>query len=763
MLYPVLIIDSSRFLLAKLHMDLLTKYTDRNLLERVLVHLPESLSEAYGEAMKRVVSSSPSATRRVYWTLYALRPLTVAELKSATKDLKAEEQEEPVTFEQSLQTQSAGLLNVDAATGTVRFVHNTAREYLSGAAARVFFPSAQKHIAEICLTVISADEVVDDCYINDGTAPRNTSDAFISYAATYWGYHAREVHEDEMTIQVLMKTFLNKLLWRRPPAKHSTSESSTLPTELGLGKYPSDWSALHILSFFGITGKSKRLLEQGAVTHASDNSMRLAPLHCATYRGNDKMVEFLLDNGADGNAATRDGSTALHLATQHGQRKVMKLLLNRRVNSQMTDVNGATSLQLAVGTATDEATVPLLVKNKVGVNIRNIRTGNTALHLAVERRRPRIILFLLDKGAGIDLINEAGLTPLQVAAATDNCEAISLLLQRSAQVEARTHSGLTALQLAARNGHWVAFDLLLIGGADINSWNNEGETLLHEQARQGQSLSIASKILEDGANIEARSLRGYTPLQCAAMAGNKNMVMFLLDRGARIDVETAKGESLLHIIPAASPDCLEILRGFLNRGLHIQSVSSQGWMPIHQAVYMSNGASDPALDRTLEYIHLLLEYGADIDARTASPAAETALHLATTAMIPRHSLILFLIQQGADINAMTSEGKTPLHLAAERGCEAIFRVLLDAGADMSLEIPSSAKSDDLKSELGITAFDLAWKKPLSLLWIDGVGNLCSVPEMRRRDSTSTVFDEEELEGGTEESTLVGSEQGFIVV
>src|SRR5699024_6154067 len=120
----------------------------------------------------------------------------------------------------------------------------------------------------------------------------------------------------------------------------------------------------------------------------------------------DKMVEFMLENGADGNAAAKDGSTALHLATQHGQRKVMKSLLHRRVNSQMMNAQGATSLQLAVGTATDEATVPLLVKNKVGVNIRNICTGNTALHLAVEWRRPRIILFLLEKGAGINLVNE---------------------------------------------------------------------------------------------------------------------------------------------------------------------------------------------------------------------------------------------------------------------------------------------------------------------------------------------------------------------
>lgn len=744
------------------------RYTDRKILKGALFHLPASLSEAYGEAMKQVVSSNPSATRRVYWTLYSFRPLTVAELKQATTKANVEEKQKSLSFEHLLQIESGGLLTVDAVTGTVRFVHNTAREYLSGAAARVFFPNAQKDIAETCLTAISPDEVVDDCYINDGTASRNKSAGFLSYAAAYWGYHARDVDEEELTIQVLIKTFLNKLLWRRPPVKDLSTDQSALPLELGLGKYPNDWSALHVLSFFGIVEKTRRLLEQGASLHANDNSMRITPLHCAAYRGNDKMVEFMLDNGADCNATAKDGSTALHLATQHGQRKVMKLLLNRRVNSQMMDAQGATSLQLAVGTAIDEATVQLLVKNRVGVNIRNIFTGNTALHLAVEWRKSRIILFLLEKGAGINLVNEEGLTPLQVAAMIDNCEAISLLLQRSVQIEARSLSGLTALQLAAQKKHWVAFDLLLIGGANINAWNHEGETLLHEHARKTSSLSIVSRLLDHNANIEARTSQGYTPLQCAAMAGNKNMVKFLLSKGARIDVETTKGESLLHIIPLSNPNCIEILKLFLDHGIDVEAVSGKGWTPLHQTAYMNSDASGHAFDNTLEYIELLLEYGASVDTRTATPAAETALHLATVAVVPQKSLITFLIENDADINAMTAEGKSSLHLAAERGHGGIFQLLLDHGADVSFQIPSR-KANELKRRPRAESItlDLAQENPHGVQLLDCDGNLRPATEKNRRNSTATIIEEdlnpEDFDDGTGESTLVGSEQRYIAV
>lgn len=739
------------------------------------MHLPESLSAAYGEAMKQVVSRNPSATRHVYWALYAHRPLSVAELRCAAQGLTTDEDEAaPLSLEHSLQSETSGLLTVDAVTGTVQFVHKTAKEYLKGTAARVFFPTAQKEIAQVCLSAITPDEVVDECYYNGGTTPRGASSGFLNYAAMYWGYHAREVPEDEQTIQVLAKTFLNKLLWRKPPLKDSRDsiKEQGLPTELGLGKYPQDWSALHILAFFGIQPKFRRLLEQGARIDTNDNSHRLTPLHCAAFRGNDEMVEFLLDHNADGNAVAHDGSTALHLATQYGQRKVMKLLLARRVNSQIANGQGATGLQLAVGTESDEATVPLLVKNRVDVNIRNIRTGDTALHQAVAWRRPRIILFLLDRGASIDMANEDGYTPLQLAAKLDNCEAISLLLQRCAQVEARSLSGFTALQLAAHENHWVAFDLLLIGGGDINAWSKDGETLLHEQARKATSPSIAAKLLDQGANLEARTSQGYTALQCAATAGNRVLFMFLIERGARIDVETAKGESILHITPPIDDDCLEILTLGLEYGLDVAAQSSQGWMPLHQAVYVGTGVPDVGFDKTAEFIRLLLAHGADVNAQSTAPTAETPLHLATMTIVPRPSLVSLLLEVGADINALTSDGKTALHLAAERGRESLFRILLDNDADLSLEAPDSAKADDGNgSGIGNTAFDLARKNPFGAMWFDGDGKLRPDAGSNRRDSVvsvGTIIDEEDLnlDGSDNDiggSTLVGTEQPYIAV
>lgn len=728
--------------------------------------------------MKQIVSQNPSATRYIYWALYAFRPMSVSELRGAVDECEDLENSGQITFEQSLHLSTGGLLTVDAVTGSVRFVHRTAKEYLEGSAARVFFPGAQKEIAEACLTAITPDDVVDECYNNDASPSRILKKGFLNYAATHWGLHAREVDEDEQTVQVLIKTFLNKLLWRKPPLDYTKGKADGMPSELGLGKYPNDWSGLHFLAYFGVPGKARRLLEQGANINGQENALGVTPLHCAVHQGNDEMVEFLLECGANGNATTADGQTALHIASQRGHRRCMKLLFAQHVDLHIVDYGGAPSLHAAVGTATDESTVPLLVKHKVNLNFQNPQTGNTALHLAVECRRPRIILFLLERGAAIDIANDQGLTPLQLAANMDNCEAISLLLQHCAQIEARSLAGPTALQYAAWKGHWIAFDLLLIGGADINVWNKQGETLLHEQARHSLNTSIVTKLLDQGANIEARTSQGYTPLQCAAISGNRTMFHLLLDRGAKIEIETAKGETILHLTPPANQGCLEILKTALSEGISVNAISSQGWTPLHQTVYIGTGALELSSDKTGEYIQLLLNEGASINERTASGTNETPLHLAVTAPIPRPCLLEFLIKKGSSLNAANAEGKTALHLAAERGREPSFRILLDAGADLSLEIPKDntapvatekgeKKEPQKEKETPITAFDLAKKNPFGSLWFDDEGQLRPKPQRSGRDSATTIFEDMDSDiGGSEtgeSSTLVGSEQHYVVV
>jgi ankyrin repeat protein len=757
--------------LAQLHLELLASYNEKALAHSALTHLPDNLAEAYAEIMKRVLSQYPGARKFIFWILSSRKPLTVAELKYAIIDDKDSEavDSDLHSFETKLLDESCGLLVIDAATGTVNLVHKTAKDALERmASASTIFSAAHKEIAEKCLTLISSDEVVDDCYMKKEDASRSCCATLLDYAASNWGYHACDAAEEEQTVQVLVTTFLNKVSWRKPNSDGPVCHYE-FPEELGIGRYPYDWTPLHYLAYFDITCRSRRLLEQENVNVDShENFLGMTPLHCAAQRGNDAMVELLLDYGADINAQTAKGDTALHLATIKGHRKTMKILLARDVDTTKTNEVGHTALHMAIGTVSDEATIPLLVKSKVDVNALNSKTGDTGLHLAVQFKRPRILLFLLNKKAIINSFNKKGLTPLQLAAKLNNCEALTLLLEREANVESRLHDSVTALHEAAAGGNWIAFDLLLAGGADINAWDKDGETLLHSKTFQPHGLGMATKLLDDGANPEARNSKGYTPLQCAAMAGNKAVFFLLLERGANIAVETPRGENLLHITPPCHEDYLNILQTLLQKGLGVNARSSQGWTPLHQTAFRGTGSPDITYDKSCEYLEMLLAHGADIGSVADSPEKETALHLATRAYIPRPSFISLLLDRGADVNAKNGDGKTALHLAAMRGRETVFRILLKHGADSSVKITTSIindegvvppsteekKEDDNDipapdKESGLTAFDLAKANPLGALWFDENGELRPSTVRSRPGSTATVIESEDDNSDTE--------------
>jgi ankyrin repeat protein len=712
--------------------------------------------------MTRIVSQNPFASRCLYWTLYAQRPLSVSELTfAASFELQGNStSKETPSSAHTMLHEAAGLLTIDAMTGTVHLVHKTAKEYLSGPAARVFFPTAKSNIADVCLAIITPDEVVDDCYVTQGATPRKPRGKLLDYATTYWGDHAREVSEDEQTTQVLIRAFLNKLCWRRPPAAEPCIFGLGLPKQLGFGKYFPDWTSLHVLAFFGITGKARRLIEQGADVNDCDNQLGVTPLHCAVHRGHEEMVEMLLNSQANINATCKKGKTILHIAGEQGHRKLIKYLLHRRVNSRTADQGGATALQIAVGTTHDEATVPLLIKSRFDMDVQNTVTGNTALHLAVELRRPRILAFLLEKGASMNVLNRDGITALQLACKTDNCEAVSLFLERGAQIETRSAQGTTALHLAASKDNWVAFDLLVIGGADINAWDSAGDSLLHKQARALSTTSVAAHLLAQGANIEACNSQGYTPLQCAATTGNKNMFLFLVEQGARLDVQTAKGETLLHITPPLNDGCLDIVEALLNFRFSANAATSSGLTPLHQLVINACDSSDSSDENTASFLSLLLSHGANINVPVASYNAETALHLAVTTKTPRESLVWLLIKNGASLDTRTTDGRTPLHLAAERGRLDIFQILLDAGADPSIQDTGETPTNDKVKGDGQTALDVARKNPVSMLWFDDAGKLQSLPPLQQRRSLATTIDSVDIGSEVDEiggSTLVGED------
>ena len=156
-----------------------------------------------------------------------------------------------------------------------------------------------------------------------------------------------------------------------------------------------------------------------------------------------------------------------------------------------------------------------------------------------------------------------GRTPLIWASAHGMIELVALLLDRGAKTElTKTKDGCTALMEAVRKGRTATARLLLERGAEVNRGNRNGFTALFfacfsgptilAMARGGTNLSIQSSegqtemvrlLIDAGADPNAATKDGFTPLMAACGEGYVRIVELLLEAGADTNAEHKRGST----------------------------------------------------------------------------------------------------------------------------------------------------------------------------------------------------------------------------
>jgi ankyrin repeat protein len=153
-----------------------------------------------------------------------------------------------------------------------------------------------------------------------------------------------------------------------------------------------------------------------------------------------------------------------------------------------TDVNlrdkrsGTTALEHAVRNANREM-VQLLLSAGATVNSRNA-TGDTVLMMLDGDATSDLVWDLINSGASVNLKDENGNTALMQAALSPNLEALKTLLDAGAEVDAKNKAGQTALMLAASEGSVNAVRALVLAGADLNTKDGDNKNAL---ARAGEN------------------------------------------------------------------------------------------------------------------------------------------------------------------------------------------------------------------------------------------------------------------------------------
>jgi quinoprotein dehydrogenase-associated probable ABC transporter substrate-binding protein len=204
--------------------------------------------------------------------------------------------------------------------------------------------------------------------------------------------------------------------------------------------------------------------------------------------------------------------------------------------------------------ANDIERVKFLVEKGADVNKADPQ-GWTPLQNAARQRKDAMIEVLIELGADPNLADDSGTTPLVTAAMRDHVPSIKALLKHGAKIEEPGPQGFKPLALAIAESKYEAAKAFLEAGADVNEASGaDGLTPLMLIAAQTgpaegarflpgstRPLDIAKMLVDRGANIDAQSKAGVTPLMIAATHNSAPMIGLLMDAGADASLKDKQG------------------------------------------------------------------------------------------------------------------------------------------------------------------------------------------------------------------------------
>jgi len=259
---------------------------------------------------------------------------------------------------------------------------------------------------------------------------------------------------------------------------------------------------------FGSVEAVRALVAAGADVNAK-NGFDLTPLIGSAT--NLEKVRILVAKGADVNAKTKQGRTALMIAAAcDGCSEVVKLLLSKGADAKVKDTGGTTAVALAADASDNES-----------------------------------LRLLLAAGGEAQTVENGGVTPLIHAAMNCNMDATTLLLAKGADVNAKVTFagkvkfgdialvGLTPLSIASTYCRPEMVDVLIAAKAEVNSRDIRGMTpLMIAVSSETQDAAVARRLVHAGADVNAKSKAGETPLDWARKFGDRDVLSILTAEGA---------------------------------------------------------------------------------------------------------------------------------------------------------------------------------------------------------------------------------------
>ena len=494
-------------------------------------------------------------------------------------------------------------------------------------------------------------------------------------------------------------------------------------------------------------------LSIGSDVHAVSASTEDTPLHLVltpSYPSSEddcmESLRVLIDAGCDPSRCNLAGKTPLHLAVRIGFTSIAKHLLASHVPLPP-------DIMLATFESEDTSMIRFIADK--GADVRAVASnGDTPLHRVLEyphfdsATQLNCVKVLIDAGCNLALPNANGETPFDIAAKTghpqivqylhgilnspfppdillsvvgnnwflDTSSHIRFFIGKGASIHVSRPSGDTPLHLAASlfwdTGHLQALKLLVNAGCDPRACNLAGETPFHLAARRG-NIQFMEYLLSLGMTVPPDIMLSLLEGDRIFRHQGHHVVRFLLDNGGDVHTVAQNGDTLLHLAATLHPeeDALELARHLVHSGCIPCQTNLKGETPFHIAAQHGSvslvkyflslniklppdillaapiiGYSDKA-----ELIHFLVQEGANVSAATTD--GDTPIHLLLKdrdgifgGEYDRLECVKILISAGCNLRVRNGAGETSLHVAARYGANMILGYLLSQGVPLSNDI-----------------------------------------------------------------------------
>lgn len=211
-----------------------------------------------------------------------------------------------------------------------------------------------------------------------------------------------------------------------------------------------------------------------------------------------------------------------------------------------------------------------LVNTRRDINELGGPTHAPAISFAVCKRKPQILKHLLQCGALPNIVDNVGQAPIWYAAHMGFADCMEILLQYGADVNAGDP---TALMAAATEGHVDIVAELLKRGANTEVANENLNTSLH-MAIVKRHVKTARVLIAGGANVHARTIHGMTPLLLAINFDVNDIILDLLQAGARVNEQD--NELRTPVMTAAARGNVISVQLLLDAGADPDIISNHG-------------------------------------------------------------------------------------------------------------------------------------------------------------------------------------------